>query len=63
MTDYAAYPEHPLHGVPHEVLSAARRVTVDAARWRDLDPDVAEPLADAVVAASLPAIREWLKRG
>ncbi len=62
MTDYAAYFEHPLHGVPEELLLAARRVTADAARWRDLDADVAESLADAVLAASLPAIREWLDR-
>jgi hypothetical protein len=60
VTDYAAYPDHPLNGVPQAVLDAARQVTADAVREKDLDPDVADALADAVVMAVLPPIRDWL---
>lgn len=60
-TVYDAVPEHPLAGVPPDVLEAARKVTRDAAAWRDIvDPDHAESIADAVLAASLPRIRAWL---
>lgn len=60
VSDYDAYADHPLSGVPQAVLDAARRVTADAVREKDLDPDVADALADAVVMAVLPPIREWL---
>jgi hypothetical protein len=53
-TDYDA--GHPLHGIPAEVLQAARGVLTEAVAWKDVDADQAEPLADAVVMALLP----WL---
>ena len=58
--DYAAFPGHSLHDVPLEVLQAARRVMDEAARQGDVDPELAQPLADAVVMGCLPAIRSWL---
>jgi hypothetical protein len=47
--DYAKYPEHVLNGVEQAILDAARRATNDAADVGDLDPELAHPLADAVV--------------
>lgn len=61
MNDYNAYSDHPLNAVPQAVLDAARRVTADAVREKDLDPDVADALADAVVMAVSPPLRNWLK--
>lgn len=46
---YDEYPGHPLYGVPLAVLKAAREVTGEAAIWNDIDADMVEPLADAVV--------------
>jgi hypothetical protein len=63
VSDYDAYPDHPLNGVPQAVLEAARKVTAEAGRWKDLDPEVADALADAVVMAVLPSLREWLAIG
>jgi hypothetical protein len=59
MTAYDSIPGHPLCGVPSAALDAARSVTQDAAAWKDVDPDQAEAIADAVLAASMPAIRAW----
>lgn len=50
MTEYDAYPDHPLCGVPQEVLDVARKPVRDAAERHDVDSDVADPIADAVVA-------------
>lgn len=50
-TRYSDYPGHALEHVPQEVLDAARAVMADAVTWKDVDPDQAEPIADAVVAA------------
>lgn len=61
--DYRKYPNHPLHDVPVEVLEAAREVMHEAARWHDVEDDMAQPLADSVVAGALPAIRRWLDGG
>lgn len=58
-TRYDAYPDHPLCGVPQEILDAAREVMAGAAEWKDVDPEMVEPLADAVVAA----LRPWLPVG
>ena len=40
---------HPLAGVPQHILDAARNFMDDAADCGDIDPDMAHPLADAVV--------------
>lgn len=60
-TDYAAYPDHPLHGVPQRVLELARAEVRTAALWRDVvtDPDMIDPLADAIVAAVLALVAAW----
>jgi hypothetical protein len=50
-------PDDPVHGVPRTVLEAAREVLRQAAVWRDVDPEYAEPIADAVVMALLPWFR------
>lgn len=44
-------PAHPLFMVPPEVLRIARQVLDDAAEYKDVDPESAHPLADAVVMA------------
>ncbi|WP_232666861.1 hypothetical protein [Pseudonocardia sp. TRM90224] len=59
-TGYEDFPAHPLHDVPFEVLHAARTAVQRAAEWKHVDPELAEPLADAVVMACLPAMRKWL---
>lgn len=48
-TRYDDWPEHPLFGVPAAVLAVARTVMADAAQTGDVDADMADPLADAVV--------------
>lgn len=63
VTVYDRYPEHPLHGVPAEVLAAARSAASDAATWKDIDFTDIEPVADAVIATALQSIREWLADG
>lgn len=55
--DYSVLPSHPLHRVPAEVLEAARARLREVADYRDVDPELAEPIADSVVAALL----EWLR--
>lgn len=52
MTDsrYAHIPDHPLQHVPQSTLDVARAVLADAATWKDVDSDQADPIADAVVA-------------
>lgn len=47
---YADFPTHPLCHVPESVLEVARDVMRQAIVWKDVDVDMAEPLADAVVA-------------
>jgi hypothetical protein len=52
VTRYDEVPGHPLAGVPQEVLDVARRVLNDAANYdREVDPNVCDPMADAVVMA------------
>lgn len=53
---YDEFPDHPLHGVPQAVLDAARAQVASAVAYNDVDAQIADPLADAVVAALLP----WL---
>jgi len=60
VNDYNDFPNHRLYGVPAAVLQAAREVTAEAVRYKDVDPDIAEALADAVISAALPALKEWL---
>lgn len=55
MTVYDDYPNHPLAGVPQEVLDVARRVLTDAITWHDVDPHFAKPIADSVVLALVEA--------
>lgn len=57
MSRYDAFPDHPLCGVPDEILTAARAVMEGAVIWKDVAPDTAEPLADAVVMGLLPWLR------
>ncbi len=57
MNDYDAFPNHPLNGVPDAVLQAARGATADAVRYKDLDPDIPDGLADAVISAAYPQSR------
>lgn len=54
---YKAFPQHPLHAVPEEILVAARDFLLDAAEIGDVDMDMAIPLADGMVLTLLP----WLK--
>jgi hypothetical protein len=56
-TDYTDYPEHPLHKVPQEILDAAREALHDVAIWKDVDRDMATPIADSVVVALIPWLR------
>ena len=75
MADYAAYPDHPLHGINPEILECARTVLRGAAQWHDVDAEQAEPIADAVVMALrengylngyrdlLTAARQWRTEG
>ena len=49
MTRYDDVPDHPLAGVPQAVLDVSRRVLREAAEERDVDPELAEPLADLIV--------------
>lgn len=58
--DYAQYADHPLHGVPDAVLIAAREQMAATAMWERLDPEEADSIADAMVLAVLPSMREWL---
>lgn len=55
--DYAKYPDHPLCGVPQEILDAAREVLDGAVVWKDIADEHAHPLADAVVMNLLPWLR------
>jgi hypothetical protein len=58
--EYAKYPDHDLHDVPLVVLEAGRAYMRLAASVGDVAEDDAEPLADSVIAAALPVIREWM---
>lgn len=53
---YAEWTEHPLKDVPADIFTAARGVLAKAVQWHDVDADVAEAIADAVVIALVP----WL---
>jgi hypothetical protein len=48
---YDDHPGHPLCGINPDVLEVAREVLFEAAVWGDVDPELAAPLADAVVLA------------
>lgn len=58
-TDYAQYPEHPLHDIPQEILNAARSVTNAAIIVGDIDPDEANAIADGVVSAVIRKLTDW----
>lgn len=47
---------HPLRDVDPAVLRAAREAMQGAVVWKDVHPDMAEPIADAIVMSLLP----WL---
>ena len=51
MTKYDKYPTHPLNGIDKKILKTARKVLKEAAELKDVDPNQAVPLADAVVMA------------
>lgn len=53
---------HILATVPPHVLAAARRVVAGAAATGDVDAEMADPIADAVVAALVRHVRAWNKR-
>lgn len=55
---YDDHPSHPLHNVDPRVLEVARSVLRSAAQAHDVDAEMAEPIADAVVMALLEA--GWL---
>lgn len=58
---YAAYPDHPLHDVPDAVIDAARAELREAQDWKDVyfpDPELLEPIADAIVIAVLKSLQE-----
>lgn len=59
---YAEYPHHDLREVPLVVLEKARAYMRLAATYNDVDEDLAESIADAVIAEVLPLIREWISR-
>jgi hypothetical protein len=59
--EYAKYADHDLHDVPLVVLEAARTYMRQAASLGDVAEEDAEPLADAVIAAALPIVRQWLR--
>lgn len=62
MTRYDDYPEHVLYGVPQDVLDVARRAMEGPVVWKDVDPDMAEPIADSIVAAFIEAGYEIRRR-
>jgi hypothetical protein len=51
VTEYDEHPEHPLSGLPQEVLDVARHVLDDPIIAKCIESGMAHPLADAVVAA------------
>jgi hypothetical protein len=56
-SDYSKYPGHPLYGFPKKALDAARDAYLEAFKdGSTRDPDMIEPVADAVVSA---ALQEW----
>ncbi len=55
-------PPHPLANVPPRVLAAARQVLAGAAAEHDVDPEMADPIADAVVAVVAPFVQSWARR-
>lgn len=59
--EYAKFPNHDLHDVPLVVLEAGRAYMRLAASLGDVADDDAQPLADAVIAAALPLMREWMQ--
>ena len=54
---YAAFPAHPLAKIRQRVLEAAHRAMYEAVDAKDVEPGMAEPIADMVVMDLLP----WLK--
>lgn len=56
---YAEVPDHPLNGVPQDVLDAARVPMCEALTTKDVNVENAYPLADAVLSAALPALLRW----
>ena len=49
--------DHPLKNVDPKILEAARAETAGWVVWKDIPPDMAEPMADSMVMALLP----WLQ--
>ncbi len=50
-TRYDDYPDHPLCGVDQEILDCARESIYPAVKTKDVDADMADPIADGVVSA------------
>lgn len=61
MTRYDDFPDHPLCGVPADVLEAARGALREGAKAHDVNPQQADPLADSALANAIPQIRKWLE--
>ncbi|WP_157748178.1 hypothetical protein [Micromonospora echinaurantiaca] len=59
--EYAKHPDHDLHDVPLVVLEAARTYMRQVASLGDVAEDDVKPLADAVIAAATPVVRQWLR--
>jgi hypothetical protein len=53
---YAVFPQHPMARVRQRVLEDAHRAMFKAVDEKDVEPGMAEPIADMVVMALLP----WL---
>ena len=51
MTEYDKYSDHPLHGVPEEVLKVARDQMAEAGSEFGMDAGDVESVADAIVSA------------
>lgn len=62
MTRYDDYPDHPLYRVSQDVLDVARRAMNEVAEYKDVDPDMAEPIADSIVMAFILAGYEIRKK-
>lgn len=48
--DYAEVIGHPLRNITQECLDVARETMRGAVEWKDVHPDTANPLADAIIA-------------
>jgi hypothetical protein len=47
---YTDYPDHPLRDVPQAVLDVARKSVGELVPYKEIDAEMVDPIADAVVA-------------